>query len=104
MAKQVQRKLTPVPHGSVHIRDGFWGARVDANREKTLPIEYEQCRRTGRLDAWKLAWKKGQSNPPHVFWDSDVAKWLEAAAYSVQTHPDAKLKRKAGKPLPALNP
>ncbi len=25
---------------------------------------------------------------PHIFWDSDVAKWLEAASYSLATHPD----------------
>src|SRR5438874_7318676 len=28
---------------------------------------------------------------PHIFWDSDVAKWLEAASYSLATHPDAAL-------------
>jgi hypothetical protein len=30
-------------------------------------------------------------NPPHIFWDSDVAKWVEAAASSVATHPDPAL-------------
>jgi DUF1680 family protein len=28
---------------------------------------------------------------PHIFWDSDVAKWLEAASYSLATHPDQAL-------------
>src|SRR6185436_13403222 len=27
----------------------------------------------------------------HVFWESDVAKWMEAAAYSLRTHPNAEL-------------
>ena len=30
------------------------------NRSATLPIEYEQCRSTGRLEAFKLNWKSGQ--------------------------------------------
>ncbi len=30
-------------------------------------------------------------NKPHVFWDSDVAKWMEAAAYSLTTHPDQQM-------------
>ena len=38
-----------------------------------------------------MKWKKGQPNPPHIFWDSDVAKWIEAAAYSLATHPDPAL-------------
>jgi uncharacterized protein len=28
---------------------------------------------------------------PHIFWDSDIAKWLEAASYSLATHHDPAL-------------
>jgi len=66
---------------------------METNRLVTLPIEYEQCRGTGRIDAFRLDWQPGQPNPPHIFWDSDVAKWIEAAAYSLATHPDPKLER-----------
>ena len=31
---------------------------------------------------------------PHQFWDSDVAKWLEAASYSLATHANAELESK----------
>jgi len=85
--------LSPVPLGRVQIENGFWGERLRVNREVTLPIEYRQCKETGRIDAFRLNWKPGQSNPPHVFWDSDVAKWIEAASYSLATHPDAGLER-----------
>jgi hypothetical protein len=61
------------------------------NRQVTLPIEFEQCLKTGRIDAWKLEWKPGDPNPPHIFWDSDVGKWIEAAAYSLTTHADPDL-------------
>ena len=30
----------------------------------------------------------------HIFWDSDVAKWMEGAAYILAKHPDALLEQK----------
>ena len=89
--------INPVPLPEVVVEDSFWTPRIDTNREVTLPIEYEQCKKTGRIDAWKLQWRKGRPHEPHIFWDSDVAKWLEAVAYSLTTHPDSKLERKADK-------
>jgi hypothetical protein len=84
------QKLTPLPLHQVQINDAFWAPKLKTNREVTIPIIYQRCKETGRIDAWKLAWKSGMPNEPHVFWDSDVAKWMEAAAYSLATHPDAK--------------
>ena len=69
------RKLSPVPLKQVRVEGGFWGERLRVNREVTLPIVYQQDLATGRIDAFKLSWKPGDPNPPHVFWDSDVAKW-----------------------------
>ena len=89
------RKLTPVSLKRVTIRDRFWAPRQDVNRTVTLPVEYEQCKKTGRIDAWKLDWKPGQPNPPHIFWDSDAAKWIEAVGYSLATHPDQELEELA---------
>ena len=83
--------LRPVPFTQVTIADEFWAPRLETNRSATLPIEYEQCRATGRLEAFKLNWQPGQEPVPHIFWDSDVAKWIEAASYSLTTHPDARL-------------
>ena len=42
----------PVPFTRVKIQDRFWAPRIRANREQTLPVQYEQCRKTGRLDAF----------------------------------------------------
>jgi len=85
-------KLEAVPFTRVQLADAFWAPRVATNRSVTLPMEYRQCQETGRIDAW--TWKKGQPNQPHIFWDSDVAKWIEAAAYSLATHPDKALETK----------
>ncbi len=56
--------------------------------------------KTGRFDSFKLTmseleegWQFGMPNPP-IYWDSDVAKWIEAASYSFTTHPDADLEQK----------
>lgn len=80
--------LTPrfhsLPLKAVTIEDRFWQERIRVNREATIPIEYEQCRKTGRIAAFTL-----KSIPEqHFFWDSDLAKWIEAASYSLATHPD----------------
>jgi DUF1680 family protein len=83
--------LDPVPFTRVTLTDDFWQPRMAANRDTTLRREYELCETTGRLAAWDLAWQPGQPNPPHIFWDSDVAKWIEAASYSLATHPDPAL-------------
>ncbi len=90
-APKLQRRLRPVALKDVSLTGGFWKKRQDSNRTVTLPIEYQQCKNTHRIDAFKLDWKPGQPNQPHHFWDSDLAKWIEAVAYSLTTHPDAQL-------------
>lgn len=91
MSVTVRRAYAPVSFTDVAIDDEFWAKRLRANRERTIPIEYDQCKTTGRIDALRLEWQPGQGKPPHIFWDSDVAKWIEAASYSLATHPDPQL-------------
>jgi len=81
----------PIPFTEVHIDDSFWNDRLRTNRVVSLPYQYQQCKETGRIDAFKLQWQPGNGEAPHIFWDSDVAKWVEAASYSLSTHPDAEL-------------
>ena len=85
------RRFDPLPFSQVSIDGGFWGPRLETNRKVTIPIEYQQSKDTGRIDAFKLEWKPGMQPIPHVFWDSDVAKWIEAASYSLANHPDEEL-------------
>ncbi len=77
-------KLQSPPLKAVTIDDHFWSERQRINREATLPAEYKQCETTGRVAALSLVPVPEQ----HYFWDSDIAKWIEAAAYSLETHPD----------------
>ena len=87
----LSNSLQPLPFPSVTIADSFWAPRQQVNRERTLAIEYDQCQVTGRVASFKLEWKPGQTPVPHIFWDSDVAKWIEAASYSLTTQPDPNL-------------
>ncbi len=86
-----RRLYEPVPFTQITVDDRFWSPRLRVNREHTLPHIYQQCRDTGRIDAFRLNWKPGLEPVPHIFWDSDVGKWLEAASYSLATHPDPAL-------------
>ncbi len=89
------KSLKPIPWKDVELTAGFWEERNRVNREATIPVGYQHCKSTGRFEAFKLNWKPGKPNEPHVFWDSDVAKWLEAAGLSLGTNPDPDLQRRA---------
>ena len=78
----------PLPLQKVEIRDQFWKPKININREHTIPFQYKQCLETGRVDALKL---KEDGPVPHPFWDSDIAKWIEAGSYSLAKHYDSKL-------------
>jgi DUF1680 family protein len=88
--------FTPVPFTRVTIEDTFWAPKLQVNRERTIPHIYQQCLETGRIDAFSPDWQPGPEitalkpwgGTPVMFWDSDVAKWLEAASYSLATHFD----------------
>ncbi len=68
----------------IQITDGFWKKKMETNRRVSLPVEFQHCEETGRIDALKLTWKADDPNRPHIFWDSDVAKLIEACSYPLR--------------------
>ena len=74
LASVLPQSEEPVLFKDVKIEDPFWTPRIEANRTGCIPANYKMCKETGRLDAFKPEYKGGR----HIFWDSDVAKWLEA--------------------------
>ncbi len=94
MAASVKRRLRPPALADVKVGPGFWGRRVRTNRRATIPHIYAKLIETKRIQALKLKWRAGMPWRPHPFYDSDVAKWIEAASYSLATHPDAGLARR----------
>jgi DUF1680 family protein len=86
------RRLRSAPVNAVQLQDEFWEPRLRTNREVTLPAQYDQCEQTGRIDNFRRAAGKKQIPFQGIYFnDSDVYKWVEAAAYSLAAHPDAGL-------------
>jgi DUF1680 family protein len=86
-------RMQPVPFENVTFNDLFWSPRVEANRANGLPAILRQLEASGRVDVFRP--DKPYPNPDEGvlrFADSDLAKWVEAAAYSLVTHPDPALR------------
>ena len=84
---------TPVPFTSVKVTDGFWGQRLTASREVTIPLAFSKCEETGRYDNFVKAAHPSDSYKVggFSFDDTDVYKTIEGASYLLQTYPDKKL-------------
>ena len=66
----------------IKINDGFWKIKQDMVNDITLKSVYERFKETHRFDALDCTWKEGDPDMPHVFWDSDIAKWIESVGYN----------------------
>lgn len=77
----------------ITLNDGFWKEKQQLVQNTTVQAVYDRFVETHRFEALACGWKPGEPNQPHIFWDSDVAKWIEGAAYLLQKKPDAKLER-----------
>ena len=66
-------------YDKVNINGGLWQQKQVLLREITSWAVYERFKETGRFDAFEC--DKGSSIDPHIYWDSDVAKWIEGASY-----------------------
>lgn len=93
-AGQTLLKLQPVPFRDVTIEDAFWAPRRETNRVASIPFSLQQLEEAGNLEDLRLAGRgatNGYRGP--VFMDSDLYKAMEAASYSLATHPDPALER-----------
>ena len=82
-----------VDFAKTEITGGFWKRKQDMVRKTTVKAVYDRFKDTGRFDAFRFDWKAGMPNKPHIFWDSDVAKWLEGVAYLTETKREPKLEK-----------
>ena len=87
--------ITPVPFTSVKVTDAFWGQRLKASREVTIPLAFSKCEETGRYQNFVKAAHPSESYKVEGFSfdDTDVYKTIEGASYSMQIYPDKKLDR-----------
>ena len=82
--------FAPVPLKNIKLTDSFLAKWVNLNSEKVIPYNIQRCQETGRIDAFRLDWKPGMPNMPHVFWDSDFAKVIEGMCLDLISHPNKK--------------
>ena len=68
-------------YDKINITGGFWHEKQELIRNVTIHNVYKRFSDTGRFAAFNMDWKEGDPNKPHIFWESDVAKWLESVAY-----------------------
>ena len=88
---------TPVAFTSVEVSDNFWGQRLKASREVTIPLAFSKCEETGRYENFVQAAQQMASSENLGFRvgglpfdDTDVYKTIEGASYILQTYPDPK--------------
>ena len=55
-ASEQPRTSSPIAHTAVTIADTFWSPRIQAMREQTLPLMYEQMKNADYFDAAKRGW------------------------------------------------
>ena len=101
--------ITQVPFTAVKITPNtFWGDRIHAAREVTIPLAFQKCEETHRYENFNMAAYTLQ-HPGHEklqtpewdvskfmgfsFDDTDVYKTIEGASYVLQTYPDKKLQQ-----------
>lgn len=84
-------RQTAVPFQKVELGRGFWHDRQKQNSDTTIYNVYNRFKETGRFDALRCDWHEGMKDKPDIFWDSDIAKWIEAAAYILEKKPDPRL-------------
>lgn len=87
--------IDPVPFTSVKVTDNFWGQRLQASREVTIPLAFSKCEETGRYENFVKAAHPSDTYKVEGFSfdDTDVYKTIEGASYSLQTYPDKKLQK-----------
>ncbi|MHB1294525.1 MAG: glycoside hydrolase family 127 protein [Anaerolineae bacterium] len=87
-------RLRPVPVSDVTLGDGFWQPRLRANHQTSLPRLYALYEEKGVLDNFRrLNGSKNVARRGYLFTDSDLYKWVEAAAFVLQSEGDPALER-----------
>ena len=100
--------ITQVPFTAVKVTPNtFWGDRIKAAREVTIPLAFSKCESEHRYKNFEMAaYTLQHPNHPGLqtkewdvskfmgfsFDDTDVYKTIEGASYVLQTYPDEKLK------------
>lgn len=75
--------------------NSFWGKRIAAARDVTVPLAFSKCESEGRYENFRKATHPSDDNQctAFPFDDTDVYKTIEGASYLLQTFPDKHLEQ-----------
>ena len=94
LSRSPYSKLRSVPVSAVTLRSGFWSRRRVTNVQSSLPTMRQELLDHGRIDNFLRL--EGRSSAPQrgpLYSDSDVYKWMEAAAFVLQSQDDPNLRK-----------
>lgn len=93
LRKSPHARLHPVPVRAVAFQKGFWKTRQDVTIERSIPTLLELLEQNGIVDNFRRLARPDRQPPRRgpLYTDSDLYKWMEAAAWSLQVRPDPKL-------------
>lgn len=96
LARSPHARLHPVPVRAVRLQAGFWKARQDVTIERSIPTLLALLEEHGVVDNFRRLARPDRQPPRRgpLYTDSDLYKWIEAAAWSLQARPDPALESK----------
>lgn len=104
------KKVEEIATNKVKINDRFWGRYLEVVRNHVIPYQWDALNDrlpdtspSHAIENFRIA--VGESSGEYygmVFQDSDIAKWLEAVAYSLENEPNEELEKTADEVIALL--
>jgi hypothetical protein len=91
----IKMNIKPILWKNVEVTGGLLAERQKTIAVNTLEHVFKQYEKKGRIGA--ALWKEGMPDKPHYYYDSDVAKLIEATAYSMIEFPNTGFRKKIEK-------
>ncbi|MHC4147200.1 MAG: beta-L-arabinofuranosidase domain-containing protein, partial [Planctomycetota bacterium] len=79
-------RLRDIPIQAVTLGEGIWKTRFRTNADTSIPAFFELLEKAGAID--KL---RGRKNKARGNSDADLAKWIEAASFVLQSEENKQL-------------
>jgi uncharacterized protein len=95
LSKSPRARLQNIPADAVRLGDGFWKERRRVTIENSIPTLLQLLEEHGIVDNFRrLSGKVDTPRRGPLFTDSDLYKWMEAAAYVLQQENRPELRAK----------
>jgi DUF1680 family protein len=94
LEKSPNAKLHSVPVRAVTLGEGFWAERRRVNVEKSIPSLLALLEENGIVDNFRrISGRRQVPRKGPLYTDSDLYKWMEAAAFVLQSEPRPELRK-----------